>query len=149
MIINPNFITKVIAMLLGITIISVTLAHQGATGIVKERMDMMKSMGDANKAIGDMIKGKTTFDAAQIAEHARTINRQSQDILGHFPEGSLQKVSEALPQIWEDWPRFEHITQQLQTESAALVDIAANGGDKRAVMRQFAEMGKTCARFSY
>ena len=141
---NPTPTAWALTLLLGFSVVGMTVAHEGATGIVKERMDMMKSMGDASKAIGKMIKDQTAFDAAQIAEHADTINTQSQHILTHFPEGSLQHASEALPSIWENWPQFEQITQQLQTESAALVDVAENGGDKKAVMRQFAKMGKTC-----
>ena len=36
------------------------LAHEGATGVVKERMDLMKGQAKQMKLIGDMAKGKKT-----------------------------------------------------------------------------------------
>ena len=38
---------------------SFALAHEGATGVVKERMDLMKDQQKQMKLIGDMVKGKT------------------------------------------------------------------------------------------
>jgi cytochrome c556 len=47
------------------------LAHEGAKGVVKERMDLMKRQQKDVKLIGDMAKGKTPFDAGKAAEAAR------------------------------------------------------------------------------
>ena len=46
---------------------TLALAHEGATGVVKERMDMMKRQKKDMKLIGNMAKGKTKFDAAKAA----------------------------------------------------------------------------------
>lgn len=118
-------------------------AHSGATGIVKERMEAMKSMADATKAIGKMIKGEARFDAEAMAGHAQTIHDHSQDVLRYFPEDSLQKASEALPSIWQSWDKFERITKQLQQASTQLADIARSG-DQKAARKQFASMAKSC-----
>ena len=37
---------------------SLVYAHSGAKGMVKERMEMMKGMGDAMKTMGAMFKGE-------------------------------------------------------------------------------------------
>jgi len=42
------------------------LAHSGAMGIVKERMDSMATLGDYAKAVGDMLKGKTAFEVSVV-----------------------------------------------------------------------------------
>ena len=123
--------------------LSVANAHKGATGIVKERMDFMKSMGKATKGIGDMFKGKDPYDEKAIVAHAKTISEKSTQLLDHFPEGSLKHPSEALPVIWESWSEFEQINKRLEAESAKFVETAKNG-DKREIRAQFARMGKVC-----
>jgi hypothetical protein len=45
----------------------VALAHEGATGVVKERMDLMKGQAKQMKLIGDMAKGKKKFDVSNFS----------------------------------------------------------------------------------
>lgn len=48
---------------MGITLAATSAkAHEGAGGIIKQRMDAMKSIGHYAKTVGDMFKGKATFD---------------------------------------------------------------------------------------
>ena len=71
-------------------------AHGGATGIVngivKERMEVMKS-------IGKMARGKAPLDNKKIARAAGKIADHSTRITTLFPKGSDQGVSEASPKI--------------------------------------------------
>ncbi|WP_158007833.1 cytochrome c [Methyloceanibacter marginalis] len=60
--------------------VPLALAHEGATGVVKERMDLMDTQKDAMKVIGEMAKGKVPFDAAKAAEAAGEIERTSKQI---------------------------------------------------------------------
>ena len=39
------------------------VAHSGAMGIVEERTDMMSTLGNHAKAVGDMLKGRTSKGA--------------------------------------------------------------------------------------
>jgi cytochrome c556 len=89
-----------VALLLCLASATLALAHEGATGVVKERMDLMESQKDAMKLIGDMAKGKTPFDAAKAAEAARDISVTAKKIPELFPEGSGGDKSEALPAVW-------------------------------------------------
>jgi cytochrome c556 len=132
-----------IVLIACMAMVTTVLAHEGATGIVKERMDSMKVMGDASKAIVDMIRGKTTYSDEAVAEYAATINQHSKYITDHYPPGSLQDVSEALPVIWERWDEFEKLAQQLESSSAALIETAQNS-DQKAVRAQFAKVAKSC-----
>jgi len=108
---------------------TLALAHEGATGVVKERMDLMKRQQDDMKLIGDMAKGKTPFDAAKAAEAARDISLTAKKIHELFPEGSEGGKSDALPAIWQEWDRFTGNAEDLESVANAL---AASLGDSAA-----------------
>lgn len=131
-------------LLSGLFLFGEVSAHGGATGIVKERMDLMKSMGDRMKKMAAMVKGKETFDAAWIAVSAQEIKQAAPEIAHLFPEGSLHKPSEALPRIWQERGRFDEMTEQMILEAGRLSDLAT-AGDRRSIMLQFTRLGKTCS----
>ena len=86
---------------------SYALAHEGATGVVKERMDLMKGQAKQMKLIGDMAKGKKKFDAAKAAAAAHDLGATTKKIPELFPEGSNKHPSEALDAVWKEWDRFK------------------------------------------
>lgn len=128
----------------GIGTSNLAQAHGGATGVVKERMEVMKNIGDRMKEVGAMIKGKTTFEAGKIAVHAENIGKASPSITELFPEDSLHKPSEALPSIWKEWDQFAALTTKLTEETKKLA-IVAQTGERRAITMQFAKVGKVCS----
>ena len=79
---------------------SYALAHEGATGVVKERMDLMKGQAKQMKLIGEMAKGKKKFDAAKAAAAAHDLGATAKKIPDLFPEGSNKHPSEALDAVW-------------------------------------------------
>jgi cytochrome c556 len=104
------------------------LAHSGATGIVKERMEGMMAMGDAVEAVTPMMRGEEAFDAERLREAARTFAAHSgEEITSRFPEGSTEAPSEAKDEIWEDWDRFAALAEQLKTSAEGLEQAAGNG----------------------
>jgi cytochrome c556 len=108
---------------------TLALAHSDcAPGVVKERCDLMERQGDDMKIIGDMAKGKTTFDAAKAAEAARDIVITAKKIHELFPEGSGGGTSEALPAIWEHWDDFTAKADDLG-KAAETLAAALDGGD--------------------
>ena len=131
-------------LLSGLFLFGEVSAHGGATGIVKERMDLMKSMGDRMKNMGDMVKGKVAFDSASIAASAQEIKQAAPEITHLFPEGSSHKPSEALPRIWEERGKFDELTENMILEAGKLSDVAVSG-DRRSIMVQFTKLGKTCS----
>ena len=136
-----------IATLSAVIAVSATtavFAHGGAMGIVKERMDLMSAIGKNMKSVGAMVKGEIKFDPAAIETSAKSIAEHSTKINALFPKGSLDKPTEALPSIWEDWDRFTQLNKELETEANKLAEVAISG-DKRAVMMQFAKTGKVCS----
>jgi len=96
------------------------LAHEGATGVVKERMDLMKRQKDDMKVIGLMAKGKVKFDAAKAAEAARDIELTAKKIHELFPEGTDGGHSEAKDAIWSKWDEFTGNADTLEAQAKAL-----------------------------
>ena len=134
---------------LAIAIVAATatavLGHSGATGIVKERMDLMKDVGAQMKAVGKMIEGETAFDPVGAASAARRIADHSRGVLAMFPEGSNDPPSEALPVIWEEWADFAQLVSDMETRAGALAESAEDAKDADAIRPQFAALGKTCS----
>ncbi|GAB5373767.1 MAG: cytochrome c [Acuticoccus sp.] len=113
---------------LSLSISAVAVAHTGATGVVKERMDQMMAIGDANKALRAMFAGEAPYDAAAVAENAETIRAHSGEaIISLFPEGSLDGPTEAKPEIWEDWDEFANLANRLEHVAEGLARAAGNG----------------------
>lgn len=109
------------------------LAHSGATGVVKQRMDNMDVLKAQMKALRPMMQGKAAYDPASVRQAARTIAAHAGETLTTlFPEGSLDHPSEALPAIWDDWARFSGLAAQLAFFAeglAAAADNAPGGAD--------------------
>jgi len=122
---------------------TLVLAHDGATGVVKERMDLMERQKDDMKIIGNMAKGKTPFDAAKAAEAARDIALTAKEIPELFPEGSTGGESEALPAIWEKWDRFTSGAEDLGRAADALVS-AFDDRDNQDWKGAFRKVGEAC-----
>lgn len=119
------------------------LAHSGATGIVKERMDGMGSLAQSMKALAQMSKSGER-DPAKIAEVARAIQSQSGDAMtARFPEDVQQMVSEAAPLIWQDWERFAQISDEL-FQAAADLETQAGSSDLDLNV-SIKQMGATCS----
>ncbi len=117
------------------------LAHGGATGVVKKRMDSMKAMANAVKTVAAMVKGDTAYDADVVKAAAQSIRSHSGDALTRlFPEASTHEPSEALPKIWTDWDAFKDLAGRLEILSDGL-SRAADNAPGRAASGSNAMMG--------
>ena len=119
---------------------TVSLAHEGAEGVVKERMDRFKENKEAMKAI----KGNLAGDTAVIAQKASEIEAWAKEIVNFFPEGSTQPPSEALPAIWKEFDRFADLASANEKAAANLKNLAQSGADTGALSGAFRSLGKTC-----
>ncbi|MDF1793561.1 MAG: cytochrome c [Thalassobaculaceae bacterium] len=122
---------------------AVVEAHSGATGVVKERMDLMKALGGELKALAQMFKGETEFDPVVVEAKARAIEaRASSAITSLFPDGSGGAPSKASAEIWSHWPEFEAKADELGTQASALAAVADAGPD--AARRAFGKLAGAC-----
>jgi len=119
---------------------TVPFAHEGAEGVVKERMDRFKENKEAMKAI----KGSLASDTAVIAQKASEIEAWAKEMVNFFPEGSTQPPSEALPAIWKEFDRFTDLASANEKAAANLKNLAQSGADTGALIGAFRSLGKTC-----
>ena len=121
--VNRTAILALAATLAG----AAALAHSGATGVVKERMEAMDDMNEAVKRIAPMFQGQAEYNADTVREAAATIGGHAGEaMLRLFPEDSTDMPSEARPAIWQDWERFEALSRQLETTARGLGLAAVN-----------------------
>ncbi|WP_372830639.1 cytochrome c [Pontibacterium sp.] len=102
-------------------------AHGGAKGVVKERMDLMDNMKGAMKTLSAIYKGEQEYDADTVRKAALIIRDNSGNAMTTlFPKGSAHSPSEAKPNIWQEWERFEKLAKRQQVISQGLHDSADN-----------------------
>lgn len=117
-------------------------AHDGAMGVVKDRMEMMKQLGGVMKMVVPVVKGQKPFDAARIKQQGMIIQDNSgKKLLEKFPEGSTDNVSEARPEIWKNWGDFSKIAMELNGLGKS---IAENPTEKN-LKASFGKIGATCS----
>jgi len=122
-----------------------SLAHEGAKGVVKKRMDLMKSQQKAMKVIGDMAKGEKRFDAAKAAKAAHDLEETTKQIPELFPKGSNGHPSEALDVIWTEWDRFTGDAKDAEAAAKALaVEFEASGDGWKDGFKKMTEACKSC-----
>ena len=118
-------------------------AHSGATGVVKERMQLMKDIARDTKALGLAFKGTTPYDPVEIAAAAERISEHAGDRLtALFPAGSNDHPSEASSEIWTNWTRFSEIADDLRVSARRLVGTASSGQTATAPL--FRDLAATC-----
>ena len=116
------------------------LAHKGAMGIVKERMDKFEASEKATKRIKQAL---SRGDTAVVTAEAELLVSWAREMENYFPENSNQTPSEARDEIWLQWDDFIGAIQSFKNASNALMDAAASE-DPRAMRGAFKEMTKSC-----
>lgn len=107
---------------------AVALAHNGATGVVLERMNGMTAMRDTVAELAPMMQGTIPYDTFIVSEGASVIaGHAGETMLSLFPEGSLEGATYARPEIWSDWQDFAALAEELKTYADALAVAAPNG----------------------
>lgn len=120
--------TIIVAGALSVTAIAAALAHGGATGIVKERMDAMGVMSDVMKALTPVMRGEQDYSADVVRQGATQIRDHAGEAMTKlFPEGSNDKPSEARPEIWTNWDEFQAMAERLELLASGLEQAAGNG----------------------
>ncbi len=86
---------------------------------VQARMELMKKIGGATKALGDMAKSGS-IDAAVVVENANALASHAGQIEAAFEKEATDPKSEAKPEIWSDKDGFLKIAAQLATAAQNL-----------------------------
>ena len=109
------------------------MAHQDATGIVKERMDRFEDSKAAVREMRGLLKAGDTQAVSQLATQ---LAQWGAEMPEYFPEDSNPAPSEALDDIWLDWEGFVAAAEKFEQAAQQLADTPT-GGNLQA-------LGKTC-----
>lgn len=125
---------------LALSVASSGMAHEGATGVVKERMEAMESMAKAIKAIDQRIKQKR--DLESVKSNAKSIQEGAVKMPSLFPSGTGKHPSEATAKVWQNWPDFEAKARALADESGKLAELDIR--DLKALRAQALRVSDVC-----
>jgi cytochrome c556 len=123
-----------------IALSATAMAHSGATGIIKERMDFFKRSKNNLKAINTHLRGGDFRAIVPLAEDIRDWASKMPD---YFPQGSHGKPSEAAPVIWTDFDGFTKAAKDHYDAAAKLVS-AAKAEDAGDIAKAFKATAATC-----
>jgi cytochrome c556 len=116
-------------------------AHDHATGVVKERMDMMEAMAGNMRAIGNRIKTKTNL--AEVKHLARAISEHAGHIPMLFPAGSKTAPTEATDAVWQRPEAFAALSKKLEVAAKQLAE--AEPRDIEAMISRIRMVTEACS----
>ena len=132
-------------ILVSLTISSVAFAHSGVKDKnVKERMMVMKEMAGNTKIIGQMLKGKTSFDANQVKLALERLSALSLETPKVFTINATDPKSEAMPNIWDEFDEFTKLSKDLAETSIVLASSVETIEDLRPALKKVSSGCKAC-----
>ena len=132
-------------ILVSLTISSVAFAHSGVKDKnVKERMMVMKEMAGNTKIIGQMLKGKTSFDSNQVKLALERLSALSLETPKVFTINATDPKSEAMPNIWDEFDEFTKLSKDLAETSIVLANSVATIEDLRPALKKVSSGCKAC-----
>ena len=137
-------ITKLL-ILTFVTISSIAFAHSGVKDKnVKERMMVMKAMADNTKIIGQMLKGKTSFDENEAKLALERLSSLSLKTPKVFEVNATDPKSEAKPAIWDEFDEFTKLSQDLAEATEVLAGSVGTINDLRPALKRISSGCKAC-----
>ena len=128
-----------------ITASSIVFAHSGVKDKnVKERMMLMKEMANNTKTIGQMLKGKTPFDANEAKLALERLSSLSLETPKVFKINASDPKSEARPAIWNEFDEFTKLSKDLAETSLLLAGSKDSIDDLRPALKGGSSGCKAC-----
>ena len=128
-----------------ITASSIVFAHSGVKDKnVKERMMLMKEMANNTKTIGQMLKGKTPFDADEAKLALERLSSLSLETPKVFKVNASDPKSEARPAIWDEFDEFTRLSKDLAETSILLTESIDSIDDLRPALKGVSSGCKAC-----
>ena len=137
---NKIFVMLNSIILLIFVLVNPTFAHEGATGVVKERMDKFKMSKSMMQKINI---GLRENDFENIEKSAEKLLSWSKEMSKYFPEGSDVSPSEASKNIWLDPNGFSKAIKNFEEASLELVN-QAQAENSEASIQAFRNLANTC-----
>ncbi len=119
---------------------TISFAHDGATGIIKERMDKFKASKSIMREINKSFANK---DFQKIKNGASSLEKWGLEMKNFFPEGSNTFPSEANENIWLEPEIFKVAIENFTKASGELIKIT-DEKDLVKTIAAFRNLASTC-----
>ena len=106
----------------------------------------MKAMADNAKIIGQMLKGKTSFDANEAKLALERLSSLSWETPEVFKVNATDPKSEARPAIWDEFEEFTRLSKDLAETSLVLAGSINSVEDLRPALQGVSSGCKACHR---
>ena len=131
-----SFLLTVIA---GLPLSVSALADNGATDIIKERMNNFKA---SQMALKQIFAASKRYNFEAIFPLANQIKNWAEMMPTKFFTGSYGPPSEAAPAIWTDFEGFKLAARE-NFEAASLLEVTAINGDAKALAKAINQLAGT------
>jgi len=109
------------------TIGAAVMAHNGATGMVMERMNGMTAMRDVMRDLAPIMQGDVAYDVRTVQTAGATLMAHAGENMNKlFPQEAIPAASYAKDAIWQDWGRFSALSEDLRAYAMGLAIAAPN-----------------------
>jgi cytochrome c556 len=137
--------STIVAGLLVLALAAAAAAAPQGSEAIAARQKILKSMGDATKPVGAMLKGEAPFDLAVVQTALKTYVDGTKQLPDLFPDDSKTGAkTEALPRIWEEKTRFSSIYAKLGDDAAAALTAINDEASFKANMGKVLGNCKAC-----
>ena len=121
------------------------LAHTGVKNEdVMKRMNLMKSMAENTKIIGEMLKKKIPFDLEQAKNSLVEISNLSKSTPLVFEKMAMDPKSESKIIIWEEFDNFRNLSNKLADNTLSAAENLSGFEDLKPALMRTASGCKEC-----
>jgi len=121
------------------------LAHTGVKNEdVMKRMNLMKSMAENTKIIGEMLKKKIPFDLEQAKNSLVEISNLSKSTPLVFEKMAMDPKSESKIIIWEEFDNFRDLSNKLADNTLSAAENLSGFEDLKPALMRTASGCKEC-----
>jgi cytochrome c556 len=121
------------------------LAHTGVKNEdVMKRMNLMKSMAENSKIIGEMLKKKIPFDLEQAKNSLVEISNLSKSTPLVFEKMAMDPKSESKIIIWEEFDNFRDLSNNLADNTLSAAENLFGFEDLKPALMTTASGCKEC-----
>jgi len=107
-------------------------------------MMVMKEMASNTKIVGQMLKGKTSFDANEAKLALERLSSLSLETPKVFKINATDPKSEAKPVIWDEFDEFTRLSKDLAETSTDLASSLKTIDDLRPALKRVSSGCKAC-----
>lgn len=139
---NRTLLTVLVVLALGAVALTLSAQDEPAPAL-QYRQKLMQGHRASMGSIGDIMKHKLPVGMKHVAGHATALSNYAALIPGAFEEKVSEGLTDAKPEVWQNWNDFLAKASNLE-QAAKTLASAAEGGDMQAVMGGLKGVGDAC-----